>query len=655
MVNTALFTGLAGLRSHQTHIDVIGANLANVSTPGYRGARMTFSDILSFTVRPGSGPDGNFGGTNPLQIGLGSSVGSVDVNTNQGTFQDTGRPLDVAIQGRGFFTLTDGSQTYYTRVGTFGVDANRNLVDSRSGFRVIASDGTNISVPEADTLPAQPTTSISFGGSLPAQVSGPLLETVSSEAPLLSGTAATKTTGTGPIDLSGFLGKSVLVAVNGAAQQRVTFDASDFANPAAATAAEIAAVFSADTTGLAISTPGGAVQLDTIALGENATLKFDDATDSTGLLAQLGLNTTLVSGTQAVATGTTDLANLTTRISPYANGDTIAIGGTNVDGTPFSATFTYGAGNDGTTVNDMLTFINGLIATDGGSPAQTATASLSASGTIELTSRDKGPASLSLSIGDLTSSTKNGWPNFILSQNGTGPDTATASIDVVDSQGLAHPVTFTFTRSASDSNIWDLQATIADNPSFVTSGTISSIRFNADGSFNVIGGGSNQISFAFPGAGAQSVTIDLGSQGQFNGVTMLGNATTVAAVDQDGFGAGTLLNVAIDQQGRLTGFYTNGQNQVLDTLRISLFANEGGLLRSGETMFVQSPNSDDAISTVSGAAGAGSIRAGSLENSNVDIAEEFVALIEAQRGFQANSRIITTSDEILAELVNIVR
>ena len=89
MVSTALYTGLSGLRAHQTYIDVIGNNLANVSTPGFRGSRATFSDILSFTARTGSGPNGNFGGQNPMQIGTGTLMASIDVNTSQGTLQDT--------------------------------------------------------------------------------------------------------------------------------------------------------------------------------------------------------------------------------------------------------------------------------------------------------------------------------------------------------------------------------------------------------------------------------------------------------------------------------------------------------------------------------------------------------------------------------------
>lgn len=655
MVNTALFTGLAGLRSHQTHIDVIGANLANVSTPGYRGSRMTFTDLLSFTQSPGSGPNGNFGGTNPRQIGLGSAVGSIDLNTNQGTFQDTGRPLDVAIQGRGFFTLTDGNQNFYTRVGTFGVDANRLLVDSRTGYRVIASNGSNITVPDNDTLPAQPTSNVTFSGALPATVSGPLEEVVESESPLLEGTSAQKTSTAGPFNLTAFDGKSVLVSVDGQAQQRVTFSASQFGNIAAATAAEVVAVINGGTTGVTGTALGtGATQFDTITLGESATLKFDDAVDSTGLVAALGLDTTLVSGTESTASGTTDLANLTTRVAPYASGDTIAVTGTNPNGTPFSATFVYGT--NGTTINDFLAFTNALIATDTGSPPQTATASLTAQGVLELRARDKGEATLSLSIGDTTATTRNAWTSFRVTQDGTGPDTATAAIDVIDSLGRSHPVTFQFTRSAADSSVWDMQASMDASEGTITSSTVSQIRFNSDGSFNVIGAGTNALTFAFTGiAGAQQVNVNLGNTGQFDGVSMLGSATTVAATDQDGFGPGVLLNVGIDAAGNLEGFYTNGQSQTLSTLRLSVFANEAGLLRTGDTMFSQSPNSDDAIQTTAGSAGAGAIRSGSLENSNVDIAAEFVNLIEAQRGFQANSRIITTADEILAELVNIVR
>ncbi|MCK5941572.1 MAG: flagellar hook-basal body complex protein [Planctomycetes bacterium] len=662
MVSTALYTGLSGLRVHQTYIDVIGNNLANVSTPGFRGSRATFADILSFTVRAGSGPNGNFGGQNPLQIGTGAFMASVDTDTNQGTLQDTGRTMDVALQGRGFFTMTNGSQTFYSRVGSFGIDADRSLVDLRTGLRVIGSGGGNITVPTSATLPAQATSSISFQGSLPAEVGGPLAEIVESNVPLNSGTAASKTaTASGPsapsFDLSGNVGESMLVSVNGGAQQSIQVpNAAPFV-PGPTLPSEVATWLNANLTGIQATgdDTAGTVTVDTIQLGSSATIKFDNGAASSTLLTTLGINTTLNSGSEAVAAGTTDINALTARTTPYQAGDAITISGTNPDGTAFSDTFVYGTAGvgtqDGTTLAELVAFINTTI------DSSQATASLTPDGNIQLTATQKDEAEMSLFLGDISGNSGGAsWPSFEVAQQGTGPDTAITSIDVVDSQGRTHPVTMTFTRNANDPTIWDLQAEVDSNEGSITQSSIGQIRFNNDGSFNVIGGGTNQLSFAWNGiAQAQSVTINLGTSGQFDGVAMLGNATTVAAVDQDGFGAGTLLNVGFNNNGELVGFYSNGQSETLAQLRISMFSNEGGLVRQGDTLFVESPNSDDAIATTANAAGAGSVRAGQLENSNVDIAREFVNLIEAQRGFQANSRVITTTDEILAELMNIVR
>lgn len=657
MVSTALYTGLSGLRVHQTYIDVIGNNLANVSTPGFRGSRATFSDILSFTARAGSGPNGNFGGQNPLQIGTGAYMASVDTDTNQGTLQDTGRSMDVALQGRGFFTMTNGSQTFYSRVGSFGIDADRALVDLRTGLRVVNSSGGTITVPTSDTLPAQATSAVSFQGSLPAEVGGPLNEIVTANVPLNQGSAAQKVAdagANGTFDFTGNIGESMLISVNGGAQQSVQIPNAPPFDSGATTPSEFATWFNANVTGVQASgdDAAGTVTIDTLQLGASATLKFDEGSPSSSVLATLNVTnpTTLASGAESLALETTDLNALTARTAPYQAGDAITVSGTNPDGTAFSDTFVYGAGNDGTTVAALRDFINGII-----DPAQ-AQARFE-NGDLVLEATDPGEAEMSLFLGDV--STNGGgasWPSFEVSQQGTGPDTAVTSIDVVDSQGRTHPVTMTFTRNAQDPTIWDMQAEVDSDEGSITQDSIGQIRFNNDGSFNVIGGGTNQLSFAWSGiAQAQNVTINLGTSGQFDGVAMLGSATTLAAVDQDGFGAGSLLNVGFNNDGELMGFYSNGQSEVLDQLRISMFSNEGGLVRQGDTLFAESPNSDDAIATTANAAGAGMVRAGTLENSNVDIAKEFVNLIEAQRGFQANSRVITTTDEILAELMNIVR
>ncbi|MEZ5966733.1 MAG: flagellar hook-basal body complex protein [Planctomycetota bacterium] len=643
MVNTSLFSGLSGLRVHQQYIDVIGNNLANVSTPGFWGSRITFSDILSFTQTAGSGPSGNFGGTNPRQVGLGVGVGSIDLRTEQGTFQDTGRALDVAIQGRGFFTLNDGLRSLYTRVGTFGVDASRNLVDLRSGYRVVSASGGNITVPVTDTLPPRQTGEITFQGNLPAVVGGPLEEIVESASAFREGQPASKTTGAEPFNITGFDGKSILVSVNGGAQQTITFPA----GTTTYTAAALETFLGPRMSGVEITVNGGRLTFDTTKLGESASLKFDDGPGAAGFLAALGLDAALTSGTESAATTSTDLAQLTSRISPYQAGDQIQVRGTNPDGSAVSDTFVYGT--SGTTLDDLLTFVNNRFTG--------ATATLTTDGTLRLTANQKEPANLSLFIGDAAGNRgSSSYPSFRVVQDGAGPDQAVTSIDVIDSLGRTHPVQLTFERDVNDSSVWSLTASMDASEGTVASGTVSQIRFNADGSFNVIGGGSNQVSFLFDGiATTQDVTLNLGTSGQFDGVAMLGDRTTVAATNQDGFETGTLLTVNFDQQGNLTGYYSNGEARTLDSLRVAVFPNEAGLLRVGDTMFVESPNSDDAIVTTAGAAGAGLVRPGSLENSNVDIAQEFVSLIEAQRGFQANSRVITTTDEILAELVNIVR
>ncbi|MFO0275799.1 MAG: flagellar hook-basal body complex protein, partial [Planctomycetota bacterium] len=438
--------------------------------------------------------------------------------------------------------------------------------------------------------------------------------------------------------------------VNGGAQQTITFPSATFGG-APVPASKVAAAFTVAGLQVGANDAAGTIQFGTVRLGASASLKFDDGPQANGLLQAMGLNAQLVSGTESTAVSTTDLAGLTARLTAYTAGDQIAVSGTNPDGSVFSDTFVYGAANDGTTLADLVAFINSTI-----DPAQ-GTAELTADGKIRLSADQKGEATLSLFLGDATGNAgKTSWPSFVVSQQGTDADSATTSIDVIDSMGRTHPVTLTFTRDLVDQDVWSMVATTEDPTATITQGSIGQIRFNDDGSFNVIGGGSNTLQFQWTGiTAAQDVRIELGTSGTFDGVAQLGNNATIAAVDQDGYLAGTLLNVGFDTDGRLVGYYSNGQNSSIAQLRVTMFTNEAGLQRVGDTLFAGSPNSDDPIATTANAAGAGTVRAGKLENSNVDISREFVNLIEAQRGFQANSRIITTTDEILAELMNIVR
>ena len=184
----SLFSGVSGLKSHQTRMDVIGNNIANINTVGFKSSRVTFADILSQTQTGASSPSDNLGGTNPKQIGLGTSVASVDLIFNDGSPQATGKNTDVALSGNGLFVLKSGNQTYFTRDGAFEFDAQGNYVLPGSGYYVQgwnAVDGalntnatpTNIVVPTGKTMAAAATKNISFTGNLNA--SDPLIKSIS--------------------------------------------------------------------------------------------------------------------------------------------------------------------------------------------------------------------------------------------------------------------------------------------------------------------------------------------------------------------------------------------------------------------------------------------------------------------------------------------
>jgi flagellar hook protein FlgE len=130
----SLYSGVTGLRNHQTRMDVIGNNIANVNTVGFKASRVVFQDIYSQTLTPASGPDTDSGGTNPKQIGLGMSLATVDVLHTKSAAQYTGADLDLSIEGDGFFTVSNGGALYYTRAGNFYTDKDNNLVTGSGDF-----------------------------------------------------------------------------------------------------------------------------------------------------------------------------------------------------------------------------------------------------------------------------------------------------------------------------------------------------------------------------------------------------------------------------------------------------------------------------------------------------------------------------------------
>src|SRR5215207_6402307 len=147
----SLFSAISGLKGHQTMMDIVGNNIANVNTTGFKSGRITFQDIISQTLRGAQAPSATQGGLNPMQVGLGMQTGSIDAIITQGNLQSTGKPTDVAVQGDGFFQVTDGTNTFYTRDGNFTTDSAGSLVHAATGMKLVPAvtlpaGATNLSI-----------------------------------------------------------------------------------------------------------------------------------------------------------------------------------------------------------------------------------------------------------------------------------------------------------------------------------------------------------------------------------------------------------------------------------------------------------------------------------------------------------------------------
>lgn len=408
----SLFSAVSGLRNHQIRMDVIGNNIANVNTVGFKSSRVNFQEVFNQTLRGAAGAREDRGGSNPQQIGLGMTVSSIDVLHTQGNLQVTGKMTDLAVEGNGFFILRRDSGYLFTRAGNFDRDALGYLVNPDNGLRLqgwMATDGVlpvsrdernlqDISIPVGSTVPAAATTRLVYGRNL------------SADAP-----------------------------------------------PA------------------------------------------------------------------------------TTYESP---------------------------------------------------------------------------------------------------------------IKVFDSLGRLHTVTITFTKTSNPGE-WTWDASWGDPPSSVGSGTIV---FGGDGAIS--SGATGTIVFDPDGSGpVPNVDVEV----DFSRVTQFSGDTTISAIERDGHMMGTLEDFIIDTSGVITGTYSNGLTRTIAQVALCSFANPAGLLKVGQNLYQESNNSGIRQVGEPGLAGRGTIAPSNLEMSNVDLAREFTDMIITQRGFQANSRIITTSDEMLQELVNLKR
>jgi len=638
---TAFIAALGALRAHQGWLDVIGNNLANANTTGFKSSRALFSELLSVTVRPATAATSNLGGTNPLQKGIGTQLAAVDRSFEQGALNTTGRTFDLALQGQGFFSLTDGDTNYYTRVGTFGLDGDGNMVDLRTGLRVNDSTGTSFQLDSNAVLPPNPTSRIGFSGNLPAVISGPLAEQLSMATPLSEGSAAQMAGSVSggffiPLDETW----TMELTINGGAPQEVSIQGTGVP----ITATDIAAEVNSQTDHVtAVEGPGGELMLASDITGAGSTIQVSPGAVGRDLKGLIGL-ADFVQGTESLAGPSSDLNDLTLNISDYAAGDRIQITGTDVDGTPVFASFVYGT--DGTTVDDLVSFVDAQF-------GQAAAAFDGVSGRITLTAATSGEADLSLAFADgPNQSGSAAWSQsfFSVTTDGAEADTVASSVEVFDTTGSSHILTFTYERQVDGT--WNLDASVPASEGTVIQGQIPGITFNDNGS--ILTPTSGQIEVQFGGLGSQLIDIDLGTSGLFEGLTQFGSDPDVIADFQDGYGAGELTNMQVLDTGVIEGFFSNGQSQRLGSFGVATFPNQSGLEDLGEGLLRATSNTGALVIGSGGVNGAGEVVGGALESSNVDTAVEFVHLIEAQRGFQANARVITVQDEILAEVVNVI-
>ncbi len=460
----SLYSGVSGLQNHQTRMDVIGNNISNVNTTGFKRGRVNFQDMISQQVGGAAKPTEELGGVNPKDVGLGMTIATIEQVFTQGNLQSTGVSTDVAIQGNGFFILKDGEESFYTRNGQFGLDRDGTLVNPANGQRVqgwmardlngeqivqTAATPTDLVVPVGSKDPAKETANVRFACNLNKNT--PEILEGASESDIAKGTWGTEQ------KIYDSFGNEHLLSVS------------------------------------FTKVPG-------VANSWQATVNVDaDNADFTQ--TRIGLGTT-----------------------------------------------------DGVQNTFIVNFDN---------------------------------------YGQLAS--------------------------VEDSSG----------------NISNQEGEIVLQTSFTVPNA------NADENGNPY---------------RQTFNINLGTIGSMkNTITQSASKSTTKAYSQDGYTLGYLDNFKIDSTGTVTGVYSNGTNRVLGQIALATFANDRGLEKAGNNTYAETNNSGQANIGESGVAGKGSLLAGALEMSNVDLSEQMTDMIVTQRGFQSNAKTIQTADTLLETVLSLKR
>ncbi|MCR4649146.1 MAG: flagellar hook-basal body complex protein [Lachnospiraceae bacterium] len=658
----ALYSGVSGLKTHQVKMDVIGNNIANVNTTAFKSQSVTFSELMYQTTQAASGPNATTGtaGTNAKQIGLGSVSGAISTAiTTPGSSQTTGNPFDIKITGDSFFIVSNGSDNFFTRDGSFYVDAAGNLATTSTGYNVMGWG-----VEEATMTIKQDTVK-------PLRIMSPENMTYPPEA-------------TSKAYVSGILDKN---DPNAASTSGRTISVSIFDGLGYAYTVKFA-IKNTESEGVYN------VEMTDILNAKNESLKDVYNVGSIKDIATFGtdhVQTTttlydLLDGVtyDATANGGNGAYYKETSLSEtFSDFDTNKLPGIDytipdpkVENPPYTKGGDFTLKGNGTLEKNDLEEAFGLVYVKGGDENHKYDYYYYKDGSNEYF---------------LTSDTDDNWETVL---NKTGLDQFNAEMDEDGTVKFSFVQKFTFDANTDfkDNNFikeisqGEAYGLDTSNPnvtySFMvapdgqaqvtTTETISgnSLIFDTStGEFKSINGGdvatldfntmtTNLVGEVVNLEHFNDVDIDFSKASMFNN----NGTSTITMVNGDDRGLGSgrklgeLSGVSIQNNGMIYASYDNGQTRLLGQIAVASFANASGLQKEGDNLYSATLNSGefDGIG-VDVTAGGGYMSTGVLEMSNVDLSAEFTEMITTQRGFQANSRIITVSDTLLEELVNLKR
>ena len=585
---TALFTGLSGLIANSRRLDVIGNNIANVNTAAFKSSRMMFGPTFSRNFSLGTAPSATGGGSNPSQVGLGVAITGTQRSFTNGAISATGVATDVAIEGDGFFIVQTPDGQYYTRGGSFQRNANNDLV-TLPGARVMG-----------------------FGIDSNFEIVEGQLQALNIPVGTLTVAEATRN-----VNFNGNLAASGAPATTGSVH-------------------ESAAIFSDNGLGTAMT---GGEDLT----GSGTDLFIDDGTGAAALA--------LEGGAQAIIT-----------ISGIEKGGSDL--GTHTFGFMSSAQ-AQAAGVDafGSTMDDFVAYLEQVLGLDSSTvDGQTlgGNITINGNGQIIITGNEGTVQDIDIDAADLSVSyagTPAGSPlsqpfSFTKSATADGESTRTSFI-VYDSLGTPLTVDLTFVLQEAvpgAGTTWEFIAESgdSDDPSRIVG--LGVVEFDSNGMF--VSTSNDAIQVVRQNGAETPLSVTLNFTSDSDSITAFtGSSSTLAAVFQDGSAVGTLSSFSIGEDGLISGTFTNGLTRTIGQIALAKFANNEGLIDAGNNLFAAGPNSGTPLVTSPLEFGAGRLLGGALELANVDLSQEFINMILASTGYSAASRVITTTDELLEQLL----